>query len=65
MTKRNRVNTISNIVSFAVMFGIQYLCRLEYNRGFSDGQNSVNNATVTITNRARHFADVFTDGNMI
>lgn len=65
MTKKNRVNTISNIVSFAVMFGIQYLCRLEYNRGFNDGQNSVNSATVTIADRARHFADVFTERDMI
>lgn len=65
MTKKNRVKTISNIATFFVMFGIQYLCRLEYNRGFSDGQNSVNSATVAVADRARHFADAFTDGNMI
>lgn len=65
MTKRNRVKTISNIVSFAVMFGIQYLCRLEYNRGFSDGQNSINNTTITTTDRARHFADAFAERDTI
>lgn len=65
MTKKNRIKTISNIVSFAVMFGVQYLCRLEYSRGFSDGQNSINNATITTADRARHFADAFAERDTI
>lgn len=65
MTKENRINTISNIVSFAVMFGIRYLCRLEYNRGFADGKRSANSMTAPIEDRARHIADALSERDVI
>ena len=65
MTKENRINTISNIVSFAVMFGIRYLCRLEYNRGFTDGKRSANSMTAPIEDRVRHIVDTFSESDVI
>lgn len=65
MTKEKRIDVISNIVSFAIMFGIRYLCRLEYNRGFADGKHSANSMTTPNEDRARHIADVFAERNVI
>ena len=65
MTKEKRIDVISNIVSFAVMFGIRYLCQLEYNRGFTDGKRSTNSMTAPIEDRARHIADALSERDVI
>lgn len=43
MKKTDRITVISNMVVFAVIVGLKYLYRLEYQRGYLDGANNVKN----------------------